>query len=301
METDVQILESKKLFIDLGKRYDKVFFILEAAATHGYLKDWQYAICKFGEAYIKDRNKLSDKLEAEGIDTSLIDQSAYCYFTIETISRPELKKEDKKGFRYKLFADQWAEEFEKIRAFLSAEDLNINLIKLKKTTTKPSEGEDVVPYSKRDVEELASILKEPSFLDTMLQDKKSLKEAFLEDPRAAYILKETPDIEGLVESFSDAMTYTIKHQNAGNPNLGINSKNHADQFAKDMGVHLDKLKEDGITSTRKVAEKLNELKIPSNYGKKWHHNSVARLLRRREELGLNDVEENSEPDTPSMD
>ena len=301
METDIQIVESKKLFIDLGKKYDKTFYILEAAATHGYIKDWQYAICEFGETYIKDRNKLSDKLETEGIDTSLIDHSAYYYFTIDTISRPELKREDKKGFRYKLFADQWAEGFEKIRTFLSIEDLNRNLKKLKKTTAKTNEGEYVVPYSKRDVEELTSILKEPSFLDSMLEGKKSLKEAFLEDPRAAYILKETPDIEGLVESFSEAMTYTIKHQNTGNPNLGINSKNHADQFAMGMGVHLDKLKEDGITSTRKIADKLNELKIPSNYGKKWHHNSVARLLRRREELGLNDIEEGTEPESPSMD
>lgn len=298
MHTDVQILEAKKLFIDLGKQYDKTFYILEAAATHGYIKDWQYAICKFGESYIKDKNKLGNKLENEGIDTSLIDYSAYYYFTIETVSQPELTKEDKKGFRYKLFADQWAEGFEKIRAFLSIEDLNRNLIKLKKTTTKLNEGEDVVPYSKRDVEELTSIIKEPSFLDSMLKDRKSLKEAFLEDPRAAYILKESPDIEGLVESFSEAMSYTIENHNTGNPVIGEQSKNRADEFARNMVEQMKTLNEQGFTSTRKIAEELNRLEIPTARGGRWSHDTVSKLNIRIKELGL---DQKSEPETPSMD
>ncbi len=69
-------------------------------------------------------------------------------------------------------------------------------------------------------------------------------------------------------------------------NIGDVQKRLADDFARKMGRPLDEVRGQGVFSTRKIAEKFNELGIKSQKGGLWSHSAVSGLLRRRKELGL---------------
>lgn len=296
MAEETQIVDAEKLFINLGKQYDGLFNSLKRAFKYGRIENWYYAICQFAEDYIDARNNLREDIEKNGLDTTILDYSSVYYFSVETVCMPELIPLDQRvGLKYKLFKDSWTEEYEKIKDYLHPEDLNRkNSRSLEETT----EEEHVLPYYKEDVEKLTSILREPSFLDTMLKDKKSLKDAFLEDKRTAKLIDETPEIEALIESFSDAMIYTIANQNTGNPDVGINSKKASDDFARSMVKTIEDLKSQGFTSTRKIAAELNRLDIPTARGGSWSHNNVSKLNIRIKELGL---DKTSQSETLSLD
>lgn len=69
-------------------------------------------------------------------------------------------------------------------------------------------------------------------------------------------------------------------------NIGNKSKNSADEFAKEMGSELEKVRREGITSVRKIADRFNQLNIKSFKGGEWSHNTVKNLIHRRRDLGL---------------
>lgn len=129
-------------------------------------------------------------------------------------------------------------------------------------------------------------LKDPEFLDEMLKSRKSLTEMLAEDEDYVERAENDPAFRDAVIAFSFALEYSLSSGTIRNPELGTYSKTRADEFAEEMGEHLDKVRAEGFTSTRKIAERFNELGLKSGFGKDWSFNAVARLIRRRKELGL---------------
>ncbi|OEK01141.1 hypothetical protein BFP97_06295 [Roseivirga sp. 4D4] len=60
----------------------------------------------------------------------------------------------------------------------------------------------------------------------------------------------------------------------------------ADQFAINMGKHLEAVRKDGKSTMRDIADRFNELQIPSFHNKTWSHSTVMKLLHRRRDMGL---------------
>lgn len=60
----------------------------------------------------------------------------------------------------------------------------------------------------------------------------------------------------------------------------------ADQFAQKIRTVIEKLKQEGITTVRAIAEELNRRKVPTfrQQKYKWHHNTIQNLLNRIKRL-----------------
>jgi hypothetical protein len=71
---------------------------------------------------------------------------------------------------------------------------------------------------------------------------------------------------------------------SGRINNGLATKRVADVRAKAFGPTIRKLRKAGFVSSRAIARELNERKIPTARGGKWHRSSVDRLLHRLERL-----------------
>lgn len=68
--------------------------------------------------------------------------------------------------------------------------------------------------------------------------------------------------------------------------LSKQNKEKADAFARKMKPVLEKLRKRGKTTLREITNELNRLKLPTASGesKKWHINTVFRLIKRINEL-----------------
>ncbi len=79
-----------------------------------------------------------------------------------------------------------------------------------------------------------------------------------------------------------------KYQNSlgSHHDIGQIQKHEADAFAKKMEPYLEKVRNEGYTSVRKIAKRFNELGIPSFKGKEWSYGTVHDLIQRRRGLGL---------------
>lgn len=161
----------------------------------------------------------------------------------------------------------------------------------KEQSVKQRQEGDKVSEINKEFGYITSLVKDPEILDKMLTDKKSLKDTLLGDPRAAYIINENPDIEEVVDAFSETIDYSLSSGKIRNPHLGEFSKSRADEFAESMTNALAEVKAEGHTSTRAIADAFNEKNITSLRGGKWSHNTVARLLNRRKDLGLDSSKE----------
>lgn len=62
--------------------------------------------------------------------------------------------------------------------------------------------------------------------------------------------------------------------------LGPENRKRADRSAKDLIVIIENLRKNGITTVREIADSLNNQRIATPHGKKWHSTSVHRLLKR---------------------
>lgn len=131
-------------------------------------------------------------------------------------------------------------------------------------------------------------LKNKDFLDEMLKTRNSFAEMMDHDELYKKIVKEKPEVKALIDAFSDALEYSLSSGTIRNPQLAESNRIKADDFAKTMGKHLKAVRKEGITSTRKIANRFNELEIKSFRVSKWSHNQVSVLIRRRKELGLED-------------
>jgi len=129
-------------------------------------------------------------------------------------------------------------------------------------------------------------LNDKEFLDEMLKTKKSLSEMFEDDQNFAAQYHDLPGLNLMVEAFSDSLEHILQSGRIRNPQLAESNRIKADAFAKNMGKHLKAVRKEGITSTRKIADRFNELDIKSFRGSRWSHNQVSVLIRRRKELGL---------------
>lgn len=134
-------------------------------------------------------------------------------------------------------------------------------------------------------------LKDPEFLDEMLKSRKSLSEMLAEDEDYVERAENDPDLREAVTAFSFALEYSLTSGTIRNPQLGETMVNTANSFAEQMGESLTKVRDEGITSTRKIADRFNELGIKTLRNKDWTHTQVARLISRRKELGLEGGEE----------
>ena len=71
---------------------------------------------------------------------------------------------------------------------------------------------------------------------------------------------------------------------SGNCNRGRTSKRVADVRVEAFGSTIRKLRKAGVVSIKAIARELNERKIPTARGGKWHLTTVTRLLQRLERL-----------------
>ena len=70
-------------------------------------------------------------------------------------------------------------------------------------------------------------------------------------------------------------------------NNGLMSKRVADVRAEALGPTIRKLRKAGFVSVKAIAGELNERRIPTPRGGKWHLTMVTRLLQRLERLDRN--------------
>lgn len=57
-------------------------------------------------------------------------------------------------------------------------------------------------------------------------------------------------------------------------------------IAKSFSRHLEKVRAEGIISTRKIADRFNKLEITTKTGKEWSHVTVHNMIKKIEDLGL---------------
>lgn len=296
--------KNKTLLRQFESKWLALFQLIESAYKADFIKDWKTTRRKFFQAHAKAVHEFVEKHKIDKINLAASEET-YSMRIAKNEERISMSLSNPHPFRKVGSPQGLLYNNKEITPFLSQKDIGYveGLIQGWKDFEfgRNRERTEAMPNVHKEFSYIASLIEDTNTIDQMLADKKTLKETLLSNPEAAKIISENPDIEQMVDAFSDNLDYSKKTLNTRNPNVGINSKNRADQFAIDMGEHLKALEDKGITSTRKIADKLNELEIPSNFGKKWSHNSVAVLLRRREAMGLNDVEEGSEPKIPTMD
>jgi DNA invertase Pin-like site-specific DNA recombinase len=99
--------------------------------------------------------------------------------------------------------------------------------------------------------------------------------------RAAFAHKEHKDISRrTVAALAMAKAKGIELGKHGRHVLAAKNRLQADSFAREMKPVIEALRQDGITSTRKIVQELNKRNLPSFKGGNWHRNTVHRLLTR---------------------
>ncbi|GFZ79704.1 hypothetical protein GCM10011531_07020 [Aquaticitalea lipolytica] len=99
-----------------------------------------------------------------------------------------------------------------------------------------------------------------------------------------FLSQKEPHLSKLVCSAINHVSSNKESLNHGNPNIGTQISNTADDFAKQIGPVIDKMTESGIKSSRNLAKELNKKRIKTLRGKKWSHTSVLRTHKRWLEL-----------------
>lgn len=136
-----------------------------------------------------------------------------------------------------------------------------------------------------------------------LNDEKFLDKLSNSESNAADLLKDElgftdnalkdPLIIKTLMTFEKAMEYAVKRSRTGNPKIGNQSKSRADIFAETMSENLQKVRNEGHTTMRSIADRFNELGIKSARGYDWSHTTVNQLIKRRKALGLESEENDS--------
>jgi Recombinase len=70
----------------------------------------------------------------------------------------------------------------------------------------------------------------------------------------------------------------------GKTNIGLAHKQAADARAKTLAPTIRKLRKAGFVAIKAIAHELNERRIPTAKGGKWHTNTTWRLLHRLKRL-----------------
>jgi len=152
-----------------------------------------------------------------------------------------------------------------------------------------SERSNILSDYEQEISVLSGFIASKSFINTMLEDKISFKEALLKTKDAEVIFTSgNQQILDLVDSISESFEHIQieTRKNSRYKNLGVDSKNNADIFAETMGDNLQKVRNEGHTTMRSIADRFNELGIKSARGYDWSHTTVNQLIKRRKNLGL---------------
>tara|TARA_R110002096_G_scaffold435058_1_gene659227 strand:- start:619 stop:1533 length:915 start_codon:yes stop_codon:yes gene_type:complete len=295
--------KNKALLEQFESKWLELFQLIESAYKADFIKDWETARKKFFNAHKRATDKFFKTHKIDKINLSASEE-IYSLRIAKHEERLSMSLSNPNPFRKVQSPQSLLFNKKAMMPFLSPKDIGYvegliqgweNFeIEIKK------ERAYKVPDVHKEFSYIASLIEDTNTVDQMLAEKKTLKETLLGNPEAAKIISENPAIEQMVDAFSGNLDYTKKTLNNRNPNLGTNSKKTSDKFADSITDDLNKVREEGHTSTRAIADRFNELGIKTPRGGAWHHNSVARLLRRRKELGL-EGQEGSEPDVLSMD
>lgn len=152
-------------------------------------------------------------------------------------------------------------------------------------------------------DKLIKMLSDEGFVDEVLKSNKSLAQVLDENPDFKDELDGNSQLSELVTAFSSALDYiSSKHVSHGNPDIGVQSRSRADEFAVSILPHIKEAAEEGVTTTRGIAERFNDLEIKSARGYDWTQTTIQQLKTRLKKLKLLGTEQsNDEPETPSMD
>ena len=132
---------------------------------------------------------------------------------------------------------------------------------------------------------LTGMLNDKDFVDEVLKSKKSLAEILESNPDFKDELAGNNQLSELVTAFSNALQYVSnKNIRLGNPIIGEQSKSRADEFALSMLPHIKEAAEEGVTTTRGLADRFNDLEIKSARGHEWTHSTIHQLKTRLREL-----------------
>lgn len=286
---------------ELDEECFELFQVLQSIYKQGLIKNWEYSKASLFKAYYQ---KIDAFTKESKIDTSDFLASEDIYNKrIATIKKRNSTRRMSHNILPIKSYDKWFYQFDDIKPYISLEDIRFSDGYRKaneEIQNKIEKRAYVMPNIHKDFSYIASLIEDTNTVDQMLAEKKTLKETLLGNPEAAKIISENPDIEGMVDAFSDNLDYTKKTLNNRNPNVGTNSTKASNEFAEGLTEDLDKVREEGHTSTRAIAKRFNELGIKTLRGGQWHHTSVVLILKRRKDLGL-DSQEDDTPEPPSMD
>lgn len=290
MNNQVEIQEAKHQLKELKTFFLTGYRIIKKAYAYGYVKNLEYPYQHWRELEDKIKFGVLDDVALES-DINDIDK----HIDKERSSKPVVKNirnaKDKDAFK-----ELWIENYHNVVDFLNPQDRAYNEGVLRawfdEIDVKQKKGNKKVSYTKDEIDAVSNIISEPAFLDYMLQEKKSLREAFADDPRSKDLLEQNPDLESLVDSFSSAMEYSLSSGKIRNPQLGESNKKRAEEFAEQMGEYLKKVRGEGHTTVRAIADRFNELGIKSARGYEWSPTTIHQMIQRRRKLGLEDEQGN---------
>ncbi|TDT43652.1 recombinase [Maribacter spongiicola] len=141
----------------------------------------------------------------------------------------------------------------------------------------------------QNIDTLTDVIGSKDFLDTMLSSKLTFRQAIEQNKyAAAFLSNDNSKFEKLIDTLGESFEYVHSEaiRNSRNTALGKESKSNADIFAQTMGEHLNKVRDEGHTTMRSIAERFNKLGVKSARGYDWSHTTVNQLIKRRKALGL---------------
>lgn len=295
--------KDKALLEQFETKWLDLFLLIESAYKADFIKDWETTRKKFFDAHKKAANEFVKTHKIDKIKLTASEE-IYNMRIAKSDAASSVSFNNPNPFKKVQSPQSLLFNKTELIPFLSLKDIGFvdGVIKGWEDfgIEKKRERTEAMPDVHEEFSYIASLIEDTNTVDQMLAEKKTLKETLLSDTEAARIISENPTVEEMVDAFSENLDYTKRTLNNRNPSLGINSKTASDKFAEDLTEDLNKVREEGHTSTRAIADKFNELDIKTARGGKWHHHSVALILRRRKKLGL-DGQEGSKPETPSID
>lgn len=138
------------------------------------------------------------------------------------------------------------------------------------------------------IKQMTEQLEDKSLLDKVIANNGESEIKFEGD----FEKESSPEIKQLVQATREAIKYIIEKKDKDfdhylKNTFGQANREKSDDFAENMGEILDRVRSEGYTSKRKIAERLNELNIETaRGGEKWHSTTVHNLIKRRQKLGL---------------
>ncbi len=143
------------------------------------------------------------------------------------------------------------------------------------------------------INKLSEKLDDQNFIDGLIHSDSDIIELLKEDSDFRDEMLRDELFIKMARAISNTVAYTTEKLKPSNPKIGVQSKNRADNFAEQIGEDLQKVRKEGYTTVRSIADRFNELGIKSARGNDWTHGTVFQLIKRRKKLGLESEENDS--------